>query len=155
MNKKQIENLIRLTQVETEKAIKSGNAPFGAIVTDKKGQIIVRSYNTVNSDMDPTAHAEINLLRKLAKKLKTVKFKDCLIFINSEPCSMCSSAMIRSGIRNIYYGTDQEENQVLKIPLSIITKKSKESIKITKGILKTECQKQIKDGRKILSNNLK
>lgn len=155
MNKKQIEDLIRLTQVEVDKAMKSGNAPFGAIVTDKKGQIIVTSYNTVNSDMDPTAHAEINLLKKLAKKLRTVKFKDCLVFINSEPCSMCSSAMIRSGIKDIYYGADQEDNQILKIPLKIIAKKSKEHIKITKGILKTECGDQIKDGRKILNNNLK
>ncbi len=155
MNKKQIENLIRLTQVEANKAILNGNAPFGAIITDKKGEIIIKAYNTVNSNVDPTAHAEINLLRKLAKKLKAVKFKDYLIFINSEPCSMCSSAIIRSGIKDIYYGADQEDNQILKITLNTIAKKSKDHIKITKGILKTECLEQIKKGRKILMKTVK
>lgn len=125
MTKKQIENLIKLAQFEADKAINKGNAPFGVVATDKKGNIIAKAYNTVNSDMDPTAHAEINLLRNLAKKLNVVKFKDCLIFINSEPCSMCSSAMIRSGIREIYYGADQEEGQILKISIRAIAKKSK------------------------------
>ena len=151
MNKDKIENLIRLTKIEAAKAIKSGNAPFGALATDKHGKIVVKAYNTVNSDIDPTAHAEINLLRKLAKKLRVVKFKNCLIFINSEPCSMCASAMIRSGIREIYYGADQEGGQILKITLDVIAKNSKEKIKIVKGILKDECREQINNGRKILS----
>jgi len=151
MTKNQIEKLIKLAQSEADKAIWKGNAPFGAVVTDKNGYIITKAHNTVNSDIDPTAHAEINILRSLAKKLKVVKFKNYLIFINSEPCSMCSSALIRSGIREIYYGADQEEGQILKISLSAIAKKSKEKIKVTKGILKDECWEQIKNGRKNLS----
>lgn len=150
MDNKQIENLINLAKNEADKAVKNGNAPFGAVATNKQGKIIITSHNTVNSNIDPTAHAEINLLRKLAKKLKVVKFKNILIFINSEPCSMCSSALIRSGIRDIYYGADQEDNQILKISLNFIAKKSKEKIKITKGILKADCLKQIKEGRKII-----
>lgn len=148
MDNKQIEKLIKLAQSKATEAIKNGDAPFGAVATDKQGRVIITSHNSVNSDIDPTAHAEINLLRKLAKKLKKVKFKNLLIFINSEPCSMCSSALIRSGIRDIYYGADQEDNQVLKIPLSYIAKKSREKIKITKGILKIQCLQQIKSGRK-------
>ncbi|MCX6792504.1 MAG: nucleoside deaminase [Candidatus Falkowbacteria bacterium] len=147
MKSDQIKKLMKLTQSEAEKAIKSGNAPFGTVAINKRGEIIVQSHNTVNSDMDPTAHAEINLLRKLAKKLKIVKFKNIFVFINSEPCSMCASALIRSGIRDIYYGSEQEDAQVLKIPLSLIAKKSKVKINITKGLFKDECLKQIKHGR--------
>lgn len=71
-----------------------------------------------------------------------------MVFINAEPCSMCSSAIIRSGIREIYYGADQENKQILKIPLNVIAKESKKKIKIIKGILKDECQKQIRNARK-------
>lgn len=152
MKSKQIENIIKLTYIEVEKAIKEGNAPFAVIIIDKKGSIIVKAHNTVNSTKDATAHAEINALRKLSKKTGKIKFKNYICFINSEPCSMCASAIIRSGIREIYYGADQEDGQVLKIPLQVIAQKSKEKIKITKGILKEECSEQIQRGRRLLKN---
>ncbi len=153
MKKIDIEKYIRLAQQEAQKAILSGNAPFGVVAIDKDGNIISRAYNTVNSDCDPTAHAEINLLRKMAKKLKIIKFDNIKVIINSEPCSMCASAMIRSGIREIYYGAQQEKKQSLYIPLVDIIKKSARKIIIKSGFLSDDCHNQILKGRGILRKN--
>lgn len=149
----EIEKYIRISQQEAEKAIISGNAPFGVVAIDKHNCIITKAHNTVNSSCDPTAHAEINLLRKLAKKLNKVKFNDIKIVINSEPCSMCASALIRSGIREIYYGASQETKQSLHIPLSEIARKSAKKIIIKSGFLFDSCQKQILRGRRSLRKN--
>lgn len=153
MNKVEIEKYIIIAQQEVEKAIVSGNAPFGAIAIDKNGLVIAKAHNTVNSNCDPTAHAEINLLRKLSKRLKKIKFDDIKIIINSEPCSMCASALIRSGIRQIYYGAKQETKQSLYIPLSDIVKKSAKKIIIKSGFLFDDCQNQILRGRRSLRKN--
>lgn len=148
-----IEKYIKISQQEAEKAIISGNTPFGVVAVDKHGRIVAKAHNTVNSSCDPTAHAEINLLRKLAKKLKKVKFDDIKIIINSEPCSMCASAIIRSGIREIYYGSKQETKQSLYIPLSDVARKSAKKIIIKSGFLFDNCQKQILRGRRSLRKN--
>ncbi len=142
-----------MSQQEAEKAIISGNTPFGVVAIDKHNRVVAKAHNTVNSSCDATAHAEINLLRKLSRKLKKIKFDDIKIFINSEPCSMCASAMIKSGIREIYYGPNQETRQSLYIPLSEIARKSTKKIIIKSGFLSDSCQKQILRGRRILRNN--
>ena len=56
---------------EVDIAIKEGNSPFSAFLLDMDGNILFKEHNTVNSDMDPTAHAEINLIRKACKELQT------------------------------------------------------------------------------------
>jgi tRNA(adenine34) deaminase len=150
MNIIEIENYIKISQQEVEKAIILGNAPFGVVAIDKHNRIVAKAHNTVNSSCDATAHAEINLLRKLSRKLKRVKFDDIKIIINSEPCSMCASAMIRSGIREIYYGAKQETKQSLYIPLSEIARKSAKKIIIKSGFLSDSCQEQILRGRRSL-----
>lgn len=153
MKNNDIEKHIRIAQKEVEKAIASGDAPFGCVAINKNGNIIAKDYNTVNSTCDPTAHAEINLLRKMAKKLKKTKFNSIKIFINSEPCSMCASAMIRSGIEEIYYGCQQEKKQSLYIPLINIARKSNRKIIIKSGFLSHDCQVQILKGREMLKKN--
>jgi tRNA(adenine34) deaminase len=153
MKNTDIEKYIKMAQKEVKKAIASGNAPFACVAVDKNGNIIAKSHNTVNSTCDPTAHAEINLLRKIAKKLKTLKFNNLKIFINAEPCSMCASAIIRSGIEEIYYGCKQEKKQSLYIPLIDIVKRSHRKIIIKSGFLSNDCQVQIAKGRKALEKN--
>lgn len=96
---------------EAEIAVSSGSAnrPFGAVLADKTGKIIVRAHNTTKTDLDITAHAEMNLLKKAFKKLKTVDLSKYIIVVNAEPCSMCASACIKAGIREFYYGSPIEK----------------------------------------------
>ena len=86
--------------------------PFGAVITDKDNKIIAVSSNTVLKDHDPTAHAEINAIRKAGSILKTHDLTGCKIYATGYPCPMCISAIIWSNISEVYYGTtlkDAEE----------------------------------------------
>lgn len=83
--------------------------PFGAVITDKKGNIISISSNLVLETYDPTAHAEINAIREASKKLKTHDLSNCILYATGYPCPMCLSAIIWANIQTVYYGTNVNE----------------------------------------------
>lgn len=82
--------------------------PFGAVII-KNNEIVASSHNTVLLDNDPTAHAEVNTIRKACKELNTYDLSDCILYTTSEPCPMCASAIIWSNIKTVYYGTDRKD----------------------------------------------
>ena len=89
-------------------SMKLEGGPFGAIVV-KDGEIIGEGWNTVIGENDPTAHAEINAIRKACKALKTYDLNDCDIYSTTEPCPMCLAAIYWSRISNMYYGNSRED----------------------------------------------
>ena len=82
--------------------------PFGAMIV-KDNKIIVVASNTVLKDNDPTAHAEINAIRKASKVLNTYDLSGCTLYTTGYPCPMCLSAIIWSNIKEVYYGTNLED----------------------------------------------
>lgn len=83
--------------------------PFGAVITDKEGNIISEGCNQVLQEKDPTAHAEIVAIRQACKKLDTYDLSECILYTSCEPCPMCLSAIIWSNIKTIYYGCSKED----------------------------------------------
>jgi tRNA(Arg) A34 adenosine deaminase TadA len=147
MDKQTKEKLIRRAMVEAEKGIKKSNSPFGAVLTDKNGNIVAVAHNTTKTDFDPTAHAEINLFRKAGKKFKTKILNEYCLFSNTESCSMCMSAGIKAGITFFYFGAPSEKSNDPFLTVFDIASKSKKKLHIETGILKNECIAQIKRGR--------
>jgi len=88
--------------------IKNQGGPFGAVIV-KDNEIISKAANSVTLDNDPTAHAEINAIRKAAKKLKTFDLSGCEIYTSCEPCPMCLSAIYWSHIDKIYFGNTKQD----------------------------------------------
>ena len=82
--------------------------PFGAIIV-RNGKIIASAHNTVIKTNDPTAHAEVNAVRKAAKKLKRFDLSDCVIYTNCEPCPMCLAAIEWARIKKVYYSQTRIE----------------------------------------------
>ena len=82
--------------------------PFGTMIV-KDNKIIVVASNTVLKDNDPTAHAEINAIRKASKVLNTYDLSGCTLYTTGYPCPMCLSAIIWSNIKEVYYGTNLED----------------------------------------------
>lgn len=82
--------------------------PFGAMIV-KDNKIIVVASNTVLKDNDPTAHAEINTIRKASKVLNTNDLSGCTLYTTGYPCPMCLSAIIWSNIKEVYYGTNLDD----------------------------------------------
>ncbi len=83
---------------------KNDGGPFGAVITDKDGNIVSVGHNMVLSSHDPTNHAEVVAIREACEKLGTHDLSDCIIYSSCEPCPMCLSAIIWSNIKTMYYG---------------------------------------------------
>lgn len=83
--------------------------PFGAVIVDKKDNIIATGNNQVLKNNDPTAHAEVIAIRNACKKLNTYDLSDYILYTSCEPCPMCLSAIIWSNIKEIYYACTRED----------------------------------------------
>ena len=82
--------------------------PFGAVIV-KDGEVIAEAHNTVTSDNDPTAHAEMNAIRAACAKLGTFLLEGCEIYTSGEPCPMCLAAIYWARLDRIYYANRQED----------------------------------------------
>ena len=82
--------------------------PFGAVIV-KDGEIISSAHNTVVENKDPTAHAEVNAIRKACEKLNTHDLSGCTLYTSAEPCPMCLSAIIWSNIKIVYYANTKKD----------------------------------------------
>lgn len=82
--------------------------PFGAVIV-KDGQIISEAANTVTVDYDPSAHAEVNAIRKACKKLKNFDLSGCVLYTSCEPCPMCLSASYWAHIDRIVYAASRSD----------------------------------------------
>lgn len=83
--------------------------PFGAVITDKDGNIIATGNNQVLKNNDPTAHAEVTAIRNACKKLNTYDLSNYILYTSCEPCPMCLSAIIWSNIKEIYYACTRQD----------------------------------------------
>lgn len=84
------------------KSIDNGGGPFGAVIV-KDGEVVAAASNSVTSDNDPTAHAEVNAIRLACKKLGTFDLSGCEIYASCEPCPMCLAAIYWARIDRLYY----------------------------------------------------
>jgi len=99
--------LLRAVEI-AENGIKNGGGPFGAVLT-KDCKILAEAYNKVVLTSDPTAHAEINVIRQAAEKLKTHDLSECTLYSSCEPCPMCLGAIYWAGIKKVVYASDRAD----------------------------------------------
>jgi len=101
-------DLMRRAIFVSEESVKSGGGPFGAVIA-KDGVIIAEASNSVTIDHDPTAHAEVNAIRKATQKLNTFDLEGCEIYTSCEPCPMCLGAIYWAHLDKIYYANDRKD----------------------------------------------
>lgn len=87
---------------------KNGHGPFGALIV-KNGEILSKASNSVTETNDPTAHAEINAIRKACKKIRNFSLQDCIIYSSCEPCPMCLSAIYWARIKTVYFAATKKD----------------------------------------------
>ena len=87
---------------------KNHGGPFGAVII-KDDEIIAKAHNQVLKNNDPTAHAEIGVIRKASKKLNDFNLKDCILYTTCYPCPMCLSAILWARIKIVYYGASEND----------------------------------------------
>jgi len=88
--------------------ISSGGGPFGAVIS-KEGILIAGSNNRVVLNNDPTAHAEILVIREAARFLGTHDLNGCILYTSCEPCPMCLGAIYWSGIKRVVYASERHD----------------------------------------------
>lgn len=82
--------------------------PFGAVIV-RDGKILGSAGNTVTHECDPTAHAEVNAIRRAAKKIGKPDLSGCILYTSAEPCPMCLSAIYWANIKQVYYGNTKRD----------------------------------------------
>jgi tRNA(adenine34) deaminase len=133
------EDFMRQALKQAEKAREIDEVPVGALIV-KDGKIIAKGFNRCISGNDPTAHAEIEALRKAAKKLGSYRLNGCDIYVTIEPCSMCAGALVNARIKRIFFGAADKKAGACKSVFKIADgKKLNHRIEIRGGILKEEC----------------
>ena len=103
-----------------------GNHPFGALLTDAEGHVLLRAENTVVTERDATGHAETNLVRRATAEYSPGRLSDAIIYTSTEPCAMCAGAIYWSGIGSVVFALaetalheltgDDPENPTLALP---------------------------------------
>lgn len=92
----------------SKQSVNTGGGPFGAVIV-KDGKVIAKASNSVTQTNDPTAHAEVNAIRKACSDLGTFSLEGCELYTSCEPCPMCLSAAYWAGIKKIYFGNSRTD----------------------------------------------
>ena len=105
-----MDNIMKFGIDEARKTMNENKGgPFGAVITDKDGNIISVTSNRVLELHDATAHAEVMAIRKAGEKLGTHDLSGCILYATGYPCPMCLSAIIWANIKKVYYGTNLKD----------------------------------------------
>jgi tRNA(Arg) A34 adenosine deaminase TadA len=105
-NKHDIEHLRQAISVAAQSR-QHGNHPFGAVLVDENGTVLLQAENTVNTERDCTGHAETNLVRLASKHFTTEQLARCTLYSSTEPCAMCAGAIHWSGIRRVVFALSE------------------------------------------------
>ena len=98
----------RAIELSREHMQANHGGPFGAVIV-KDGKIIAEGWNNVTTSNDPTAHAEVTVIRRACEALKTFELQGCEIYTSCEPCPMCLAAIYWARLDKIYYANTRED----------------------------------------------
>jgi len=103
-------------------AASQGEVPVGAVLVDPEDQVIAAAGNRREQDCDPTAHAEMIVLRWGGAKRHNWHFADCRLYVTLEPCPMCAAALCQARLGEVIYGADDPKagalGSVVNFPMS-------------------------------------
>jgi tRNA(adenine34) deaminase len=97
------EYFMRLALREAERALEHDDVPIGAVIVHE-GEVLSAAPNERELRADPTAHAEVLVLREAAAKLRTWRLQDCVLYVTLEPCAMCAGAIVLARVPRVVYG---------------------------------------------------
>ena len=95
---------MKLALAEGEAAAARGDVPVGAVLVDGEGRVLAAAGNRVEADHDPTAHAEMLVLRAGTARLGAARLTECDLYVTLEPCAMCAAAIALARLRRLYFG---------------------------------------------------
>ncbi len=128
------------------KASDAGEVPVGACLIDENGNLLAAVGNLTITNSDPTAHAEILVLREGAAKIGNYRLTSATLYTTIEPCAMCAGALVNARIKRLVFGANDERFGAVESVFRICDSGSlNHRIEITKGVLADECKILIQD----------
>ena len=100
---------MKIALAEAHAAAARGEVPVGACLVDEFGTVLARAGNRTLQDHDPTAHAEMLVLREAAKTLGSDRLPGCDLYVSLEPCVMCAGAISHARLRRVYFAASDEK----------------------------------------------
>lgn len=122
-------------------AEKLDEVPIGACLIDERGAILAIGGNRTITDNDPTAHAEILVLREAAAKIGNYRLLGTTLYTTIEPCAMCAGALVNARVKRLVYGAADERFGAVETVFRICDSPLlNHQIEITAGVLAAECR---------------
>jgi len=126
-----------------------GDQPFGAVLVDASGTILVEAKNSIVTQRDCTAHAELNCMREASRTLDRDLLARCTLYASAEPCAMCAAAIFWGNVRRVVYGLSKEAlyelvgddtEEVLYITCRDILGRGKKTVEVVGPLLQDEAR---------------
>ena len=117
-----------------------GEVPVGSIII-QNNQIIAKAHNCPILKNDPTAHAEIEVLRKAGEKLQNYRLAKTTLYVTLEPCAMCLGAMIHARIERVVFGASDSKSGIYGSTMNLSSESIfNHKISVSGGVLEHECK---------------
>lgn len=128
-----------------QKAYKKDEVPVGAVIVHNN-KIIATGYNKRQKSQDATNHAEVIVIKKACKKLKTFRLNDCTIYVTLEPCVMCAGAIINARIGKVIFGAYDKKFGCCGSLYNLLgEKKFNHHPEVIGGVMEEKCSKILTD----------
>ena len=141
------EALVREAMRLAAEAGDRGDPPFGSLLVDPAGAVVGRASNRQVSGDDPTAHAEIELLRLAARAGHRAPLTGYAVVVNAEPCSMCASALVKAAPDEVVFGAAHEPHMDPDLGIGDVFARAKRPPRVSGGMLADEAAGQIRGFR--------
>lgn len=130
---------MQLALEEASAAASAGEVPIGALIVHD-GKILARSGNRTIRDCDPSAHAEMVVIRQAARILQNYRLAGTTLYVTLEPCSMCAGAIIQARVPRLVYAADDPKGGAVRSCFEVLTNAAlNHQVEIATGVLASEC----------------
>lgn len=125
---------------EARDGLREGEVPVGALLVDNSNRILAKNHNRCITLNDPTAHAEILVIRQAAMSLRNYRLNSLAMVVTLEPCPMCMGAIINARLSMLIFGAfDQKSGAAGSLYNLANDKKLNHHVKVLSGIMEKEC----------------
>lgn len=127
-----------------QEAGEAGDVPVGALIVDRTGKLIAEASNRKERDKDPTAHAEILVLRAASQVLQSWHLSVCTLYVTLEPCPMCAGAIIQARMGLLVYGADDPKTGCIRTVANLPDSPfSNHRLSVLAGMMESACREQL------------
>ena len=129
---------MHLAIVQAQAAALRGEVPVGALIV-MDGRIVAAAGNRTITDCDPTAHAEIVVLREAARKTGNHRLLGASLYVTVEPCAMCAGALVQARVARLIYGADEPKGGAVRTCMQVLEAPAlNHRVEVVSGVLAEE-----------------